>query len=488
MSTQVHGSDAAASPSSTASRPPAGLTRVAPAEAGPATLVTQLVQRLHQASPLPGPAGVHAVGTRVMMLDAPSRRAPGAQILWQDPGLLGGFLGKGHFHRAFAIDQLDAGGARRAGPWMALIASDEAHLPAARGPGRLAQVLKEHEHARVLAAAAPQLVPGYAGMAAILAVDPSKGLSPALRYATVWERQDATFQDIVGQGGVAGGARIQERRFAAVDVARSMLLIGRAYQGVHAHDMVYTDPKPANLAFRIAAPPAGGMVSAADSAAASRPGSASSATAALAAGLPAASATRRGRAGSARSVTDATPDAAGHSPSMVGQVVFIDAESLQPPGYARDPEARAVAILTPPMAAEEILRGVALGGGQALKRAQANAANDVFHTAVISYGLVTGEVPQLALGKQRYQRRCEELRRHGGFDAKEAEQVMVDEFRLSRLLDGYDHERGLLQRQVTAGTIPASLAQVVADGLEGRITTLADWDRRTLSIPGAAAS
>ena len=476
MSTHVHAGPATADPGSTASRPGLELARAAPGESGPARLVTQLVQRLHQASPLPGPAGAHAVGTRVLMLDAPSRRTPGAQILWQDPALLGGFIGKGHFHRAFAIDQLAASGARVPGPWLALIASDEAHQPAARGPGRLAQALTEHEHARVLAAAAPQLLPGFAGMAAILAVDPRKGLSPALRYATVWQRQDATFQEIVGQGGVAGGARIQERTFNAVDVARSMLLIGRAYQGVHAHDMVYTDPKPANLAFSIVA----ATDAAAGSGAAARAASAPASAAAVAAAPPTSA-----RRGGARLATRA---AASSSASMVGQVVFIDAESLQPPGYARDPDQRAVAILTPPMAAEEILRGVALGGGQALKRAQANAANDVFHTAVISYGLVTGDVPQLALGKQRYQRRCEELRRQGGLDAKEAEQVMVDEFRLTRLLDGYDHERGLLQRQVTAGAIPESLAQVVADGLEGRITSLGDWERRTLAIPGAAAS
>jgi len=474
MSTpHAHRSHPAAASGSTASRPGPGPAHPGCAEAEPARLVTQLVQRLHQASALPGPAAAHAVATRVLMLDAPSRRASAASILWDEPGLLGGFLGKGHFHRAFAIDQLAASGERVPGRWMALIASDEAHQPAARAPGRLAQALKEHGHARQVSAAAPQLMPGYAGMAAILAVDPSKGLSPALRYATVWERQDATFQEIVDQGGVAGGARVRQRAFAARDVARSMLLIGRAYQGVHAHDMVYTDPKPANLAFSIAAAPA-----------AQPPPGPAPASPHPAPAASAAPPSRRGRPPGVRAA-DAPAGAMGGS--MVGEVVFIDAESLQPPGYARDPAQRAVAILTPPMAAEEILRGVALGGGQALKRAQANAANDVFHTAVIAYGLVTGEVPQLALGKQRYQRRCDELRRHGGFDAKEAEQVMVDEFRLTRLLDGYDHEQRLLQRQVSAGTIPASLAQVLTEGLEGRITSLEDWERRTLAIPGAAA-
>ena len=420
-----------------------------------ARVLTRMIERLagHSSQAPPAP---QVLGARIVILDAPSAvtaalSPPGAQLAWSDPAVLGPFIGKGHFHRAFAIDHARSGGARQHGPWMGLIAND---APSHQDPTlrRYYHALNEHRHAARLTAVTPELLPGYAGLAAVLPMDHQRR-DHALRFATLWQRKDATFEEIVSSGGLAGRATIQDREFTALDVSRSMLLIGRAYQQLHDHDMVYTDPKPANLAFSLTPSK-------------EQRGSRTAAHAGHAAGAA---------AGGAASTTE----------SMVADVVFIDAESMQPPGYARDPARAAVSIMTPSMLSEEVLRGVLLGGGMALKRAQATMKNDIFHSAVISYGLVTGEVPQLALGRQRYQQRCEELKRRGGFSPKEAEQVLIDEFRLTRVLDGYEHEQQLLTRQVRAHRIPQALAQVVSDGLQGRIATFGEWERRTLAIQGA---
>jgi hypothetical protein len=332
--------------------------------------------------------------------------------------MLGERIGSGGFHVARAVDVFAAekSGAPR---WVALMPNGRPGVHGGVAAWPLAQ--REHEHNLAVTAAAPELLPRYAGLAVVdgRATGPDANNARALRYAQVWERKDATFRDIVQQGGLSGEAELKGQRITGADVVASLSLLAAAYRKLHDKAMAYTDPKDGNVAFDIASQAQPGM-------------------------------------------------------PVVKNLVFIDAESMQRPGYVKNDDISVNRAFTPAWIAKGVLVGAHEGQAK-WKKAQGAQANDVFHMAAIGFGLVTGKAPQQDLARRRFEQQAW----RAGLDLGDGQSREVMK---ARMMAGHEEDLAMLDRSVQRGLITAPLAKVLGDGLEGRIRTISAFARRIAAI------
>jgi len=313
----------------------------------------------------------------------------------------------------------------------------------------------EHRHNRVVTSSAPDLLPAYGGMALILGTPANHGKNPPVaRIGHLWQRKHGTLEDLVQQGGLAGGALLDRRLVTRDDLALIMLRLARIYQRLHDLDMVYTDPKPANIAFDLAS---------------------STVT------VPSHPLLRFGR-GVSRLVRDSFDGLRRHFPgapvrSAIGRLSFIDAESMQSPGYATNAQVPAVTAMTPSWTSPQVL--CCLGTNDELKRNQASEASDVFHMAAIGYALVTGHAPQSQLMDQRFRTAYlgDTTQAKGpGEPTSRFAQIAVD-VRVQKDFSA-DHKR--LAHLVADDTISPEFGALLSTGLTGGVTTLGDWTKRIM--------
>ncbi len=268
-----------------------------------------------------------------------------------------------------------------------------------------------------------------------------------LRYATVWERQDATLRDITDAGGLAGSAPWGSRAFRLGDLARCMQQLGVLYGRLHEQGLVYTDPKPGNIAL-VRAP-------AQFSATATTTGASAATTTAT--------------------LTAASDDPWGVRASSIQRLVFIDAEAMQRPGYQVDASQRASTNLTPMYTCEHILAQIFIGE-DAIKRAQADPRSDVQHMALLSYALVAGTPPQHGIARARMGERCEARQ---GLSPRENARIAIAEMRQVRREIGFAREHTHLAVLARQRRLPRQLGGIISDALEGRIATPKEWLLRT---------
>ncbi len=389
-----------------------------------ASLLWQVVDRLaaldrERIAPLG-----EAAFPRVIPMESRFPLAPGMLR----PAMLSERLGRGSRHVAHGIHEHDRHGRLPSG-WLGLIARDDAGWSlGSRHEGRLQRALGEHAHALILADAAPDLLPAYGGLSAVVASPrAAPDESNRIHFATVWERKDVTLAALVDDGGLAGGARLGGAPMSGRDVGRIMSLLGDAYGRLHQRRMAYTDPRLANIALGLDKRPRGGQA-----------------------------------------------EAAGPRRERIRDLVFIDAESMQRPGYSDDPTIGLDRALSTKVASEDILAKAFLGM-EAIKRAQSDPRNDVYHIAAMSFALVSGHVPQDEAVTSRMHAR---LRRDHGLSAGDHRRILFDETRLARREAGFDREIAALDEQTRVGRLPPGLGRLIGDGLLARVQTLAQWRGR----------
>jgi len=313
----------------------------------------------------------------------------------------------------------------------------------------------EHHHNRAVTSAGSDLLPAYGGMALIVGTPGDQGTTPAVaRIGHVWQRKHATLEDLVQNGGLAGRALLGSRPLSSDDLSVMMLRLARLYQRLHDLDMVYTDPKPANIAFDLATQ---------SSPVAQHPFA------------------RLGQ-GVSRLVHSSLAGLRRRFPgaplrSQIGRLSFIDAESMQSPGYATDAAVPAVTAMTPSWTSPQVL--CCLGTTIALKRNQASEASDVFHMAAIGYALVTGDAPQSQLMDERFRTAylgdTTQVKGQGEPTSRFA-QIAV-EVRVQKDFSA-DHQR--LAHLVAHQTISPACGALLSAGLTGGVTTFGDWTRRIM--------
>jgi hypothetical protein len=362
-----------------------------------------------------------------------------------EPLLLGRLVGEGSSHEAYRLESHHPAGGEL--PWVAIVSLRDL-VSAARHPPAIIHAMKlQRDHLRRIARCAPDLLPGYGGIA--LAGLPGGDQ----RFASIWQAKDATLGDLVDRGGLIGRALLDSHPLAAADIAAVMMRLGELYQHLHRLGMAYTDPKPHNLAFDYHR----------------KDGQQPPAEAGSSWRLP------------ARAAYASCPAGARQGERM-HDLVFIDAQSLHEPGYRCDAAAEADGFLTPMWASAGVLSALQLKG-RVLKQAQTDPTNDVFHMAAISYGLLAGTAPQRVLYDRRYREVSAALRSATLTSTVWLPVQVLLQLRLSR---DFAVEERLLGTLADQGLFPLPLAEVILDALHGRIATLAAWGARTAAALGEA--